>query len=53
LMSLIGKMISSIFILSVWKFRTIPSSFMGFQPRMRSYTGLVIFFLSYSVTSEH
>ena len=51
LMSLIGKMISSIVISVVQKSRTIPLSFMVLHPRMRSYTGFVIWFLSYSTTS--
>ena len=51
LMSLIGKIISSIVISFVQKSRTIPNSFIVLHPRMRSYTGLVIFFLSYSTTS--
>ena len=50
-MSLIGKTISSIVISFVRKSRTTPSSFMVLHPRMRSYTGLVIFFLSYSTMS--
>ncbi len=48
LMFFIGKMNSSIVICFVQKSRTIPNSFMVWQPRMRSYTGLVIFLLSYS-----
>ena len=44
-------MISSIVICFVWKSRRIPNSFMVLQPRMRSYTGLVILVLSYSMTS--
>ncbi len=51
LMSLIGKMISSIVISFVQKSRTIPISFMVLHPRMRSYIGFVILFLSYSTTS--
>ena len=43
LMSLIGKINSSIVISFVQKSRTIPSSFMVLHPRMRSYTGTVIF----------
>ena len=51
LMSLIGKMISSIVISFVQKSRMIPNSFMVLHRRMRSYTGFVILFLSYSTTS--
>ena len=51
LMSLIGKMVSSNVISFVWKSKAIPRFFMVPHQRMRSYTGLVIFFLSYSTTS--
>ena len=43
-MFVIGKMISSIVICFVQKSRTIPISCMVLQPRMRSYTDLVICF---------
>jgi hypothetical protein len=52
LMSLICKMMSSLVIYFVQNSRTIPSSFMALQPRMRSYTGLVTISLSFYTTSS-
>ena len=51
LTSLIGKMIASTVIFFVWKSRKIPSCFMVLHPRMRSYLGLVILYLSNSTMS--
>jgi hypothetical protein len=49
MMSLIGKMISSISIYFVQKCRTFPNSFKVFGPRMRSNPGWLIIHPSYSV----
>jgi hypothetical protein len=50
-MSLVGKMISSMSISFVQKFRTIPNSFKVFVPRMRSTPGWLIVAPSYSTIS--